>query len=128
MKSRTVVTLRVAALFAVLAVALRLAAQERRHEPKHHHYRLIEIGTLGGLSCNFNNFYDGPFFDSGKVLSRHGTFVGWADTPTPDPFQPSVSTSTVDAFLEPSSNGHSCGRPDKYATSARSVETALALS
>jgi probable HAF family extracellular repeat protein len=86
MKSRTVVTLIAGPLFAVLALTVRLPAQEQDHKLKHHHYKLIEIGTLGGPSSNFNNFYDGPFFDSGKVLNKHRTLAGWADTSVLDPF------------------------------------------
>jgi probable HAF family extracellular repeat protein len=89
MKSRTLTLIAATTVFAALVIPLRLAAQERagdEHHAKHHRYKLIEIGTFGGPSSNFNNFYDGPFFDSGKVLSKRGTFAGWADTPAPDPF------------------------------------------
>jgi probable HAF family extracellular repeat protein len=44
------------------------------------------MGALGGPNSYFNILYDGPFSSSAKVLSKEGTFVGWADTSTSDPF------------------------------------------
>lgn len=74
-------------LLTALAITVRLTGQDNRdRHDKHHHYQVIDMGTLGGPSSNFNNFYDGPFFDSGKVLNKRGTLAGWADTSTPDPF------------------------------------------
>jgi probable HAF family extracellular repeat protein len=76
-----------ALLFAALALPLRLAAQDKQDpNRRHHHYRLIDMGTLGGPSSSFNNFLAGPFFDSGGVINKHGSLAGWADTSTPDPF------------------------------------------
>jgi probable HAF family extracellular repeat protein len=68
-----------ALLFAALALPLRLAAQDKQdHNRRHHHYRLIDMGTFGGPSSYFN-------IDS-QVLNNHGTLAGWADTSTPDPY------------------------------------------
>ena len=77
------------AVVTFLTVPLGIAAQDsttRAKKAQHHHYKLIEIGTFGGPSSYFNNFYAGPFFDSGTVLIKRGTLAGWADTSTPDPF------------------------------------------
>ncbi len=41
---------------AALAIPLSLAAQDNRDHDKHHHYKLIDLGTFGGPSSyvNFN--------------------------------------------------------------------------
>jgi probable HAF family extracellular repeat protein len=44
---------------------------------KHHHYKLIDVGTLGGSASGL--------FDSQKDLTSNGTLVGWADTAVPNP-------------------------------------------
>jgi len=65
------------ALFATLAIPGQLFAQRKaKQDPHHqyHHYQLIDMGTFGGPQS----------YDAG--LNNHGTFAGWADTPTPDPF------------------------------------------
>jgi probable HAF family extracellular repeat protein len=51
------------------------------HNPKHHHYKLIDIGTFGGPYSIFNN-------PSYRVLNKRGTAVGLADTSIPDPYFP----------------------------------------
>jgi probable HAF family extracellular repeat protein len=50
------------------------------------HYELIDLGTLGGPNSNTAL----PFFNGvvAPSLSHKGTFVGQADTSTPDPFSP----------------------------------------
>ena len=70
MKSRT---LKFAVGIVLLAAPVRLAAQQ------HHHYKLIDLRTLGGPTSYFSNGFDG-------ILNNQGTAVGWADTSTPDPF------------------------------------------
>jgi probable HAF family extracellular repeat protein len=50
-------------------------------------YRLVDLGTLGGAnSYQPFGFVDGFFTEAS--LSRDGTFAGWADTSTADPFAP----------------------------------------
>ena len=72
-------------LFAVLVLPLDLAAQARS-QPKHHRYKLLDLGTLGGpASFTCSSCFNGQFFASGIVNGRAIT-VGWADTWTPDPF------------------------------------------
>jgi hypothetical protein len=80
-------------LFAQLAgvfhqptTALPLAGQDMqahthdRH--KHHHYQLIDLGTLGGAQSTVNG---------GQALNDHGTVVGCADTSTPDSNYPNFN-------------------------------------
>ncbi len=77
MKSRTMTVVMI--LFAALAVTSQLAAQDSpAKKPKHHHYRLVVIGTFGGP-----NSY--PFSGDAKALSNRGAAVGQADTAIPDP-------------------------------------------
>ena len=80
-------------LFAVFAIPL-LAAQERqdRHQ-KHHHYKLIDIGTFGGPQSFFDDLhltdnygFNTVFYGFSQVMNRKGVLVGFADTPTPDPY------------------------------------------
>jgi probable HAF family extracellular repeat protein len=49
------------------------------HHHKHHHYKLVDIGTFGGSASYFANGFDG-------ILNNHGMAAGGADTSTPDPF------------------------------------------
>jgi probable HAF family extracellular repeat protein len=78
-------------LFALLTFALAfptgLAAQDQQ-PARHHYYKLIDVGTFGGPSSYLNALFDGPFFSSANVLSKSGTFAGWADTSTKDSFPP----------------------------------------
>src|SRR5437667_12810767 len=58
------------------SLALPLIAQAAQH-PR---YKLIDLGTLGGPSSNFNTF--------SKTINNQGTATGVADTALPDPFAP----------------------------------------
>jgi len=67
-------------LCASLAFPAASSAQNTRTPAKpqqHHHYKLVDLGTLGGPTSYFSNGFDG-------LLNSHGTAAGWADTPTPD--------------------------------------------
>lgn len=65
-------------LFAATAIPAEVGARYQ-HTPKHHHYKFIDLGTFGGPASFFLNGADG-------ILKSNGTAVGWAETPTPDPF------------------------------------------
>jgi probable HAF family extracellular repeat protein len=67
------------ALFATLAITSQLAAQQPR-------YRLIDMGTFDGDASELNNGGDGN--NAVTVLNNRGELVGWAATPTHDPFDP----------------------------------------
>src|ERR1700722_19021362 len=80
MKSAKLGCITCMALFTLLAVQARLAAQDNRDQkPKHHHYKLIDLGTLGGPQS------------FGGGLNNQGTASGSADTTTPDPFYPNAN-------------------------------------
>jgi probable HAF family extracellular repeat protein len=69
-------------LFAALAVPTPLAAQNNQgHSDNklHHHYKVIEIGTLGGPNSGVS------LEPTVRVLSSQGIVAGCAETPTPDP-------------------------------------------
>jgi len=76
-KSRTLMCTTAITLFAALATPLQLAAQEKDDKPKHHHYKLIDMGTFGGPASSINY----PVF--GGNLNRQGITVGWSATATP---------------------------------------------
>jgi probable HAF family extracellular repeat protein len=78
------------ALFAALAIPVRMAAQE---QAKHRHYKLIDMGTLGGPQSYFNSLnltdrfgFGTVFYNLAQVRNSHGVFVGFANTKTPDPY------------------------------------------
>jgi hypothetical protein len=86
--------LAVIALLALLAILPRLAAQDNRGDyHKHRHYKVIDMGTLGGPSSYFNSLSLGDswsfgtaFYGFAQVRNRRGILVGFADTSTPDPY------------------------------------------
>jgi probable HAF family extracellular repeat protein len=73
------------ALFAALAIPVRLAAQdnEPQSQPKHHHYQLIDLATFGGPDTDF--FTQGV---GAQFLNNRGIVTGSADTSIPDPNAP----------------------------------------
>ena len=77
MKLRTVVFVLVA--FGVVYAAAAQDTAANGNTAKHHHYKFVDLGTFGGPSSYFSNGFDG-------ILNDQGTSVGWADTPTPDPY------------------------------------------
>jgi probable HAF family extracellular repeat protein len=82
-KSRKLILVTAITLFAVLAIPIQLAAQEQardNHHVKHHHYKLIDIGTFGGPASFFN-----ATFNSVPALNNRGLAVGDSGTSTPIP-------------------------------------------
>jgi probable HAF family extracellular repeat protein len=79
-------------LFAIVAIPVQLAAQNKQDHPhQYHHYQLIDAGTFGGPQS-----YIGTGFDintASGVLNQRGEVVGWADTPLADPFYPNCFTT-----------------------------------
>lgn len=73
----------VVSLIAVLAMPIGMAAQNiplPNNQPKHHAYKLIDLGTLGGPNSFISTFL--------PQLANSGRLVGEADTVIPDPFAP----------------------------------------
>jgi probable HAF family extracellular repeat protein len=57
--------------------------------PKHHHYKLIDTGTLGGPTSSLG-------FEGERDLNNSGVLVSLADTSVPDPYAPNCF---LDCFL-----------------------------
>lgn len=90
MKSRTLTSIAAVVLFAVLAIPIGLDAQDNA-DGKHHHYKLIDVGTFGGP----NAYLSAPL-PSEVQINQHGLVAGVADTPNPDPYNPNC---LVDCYL-----------------------------
>jgi probable HAF family extracellular repeat protein len=89
------------ALFAALAIAAGLAAQdnqEHNNHHKHHHYRLIDLGTFGGPQSSVPGTFEFP----SAAVSNAGTVVGGADTSNSNPNYPNCNPflGCPDAFIE----------------------------
>jgi len=76
-------------LCAALALPLVLFAQDSQapSDPKHHHYKVVDLGTLGGPQ-SFLNEEGAPVFPASTILNRVGAVAAIGDTSTPDPFAP----------------------------------------
>ena len=84
MKSRTWMWTTAVYLFAALAMPALTAAQDNsspEHRYKHHQYKLIDIGTLGGHYDFFN--FSGA---QNNLLSSRGVVAGSSDTTMVDPY------------------------------------------
>ena len=87
MKSKALTLLTAVLLFAALAFTGRLVAQAQQQlQAKHHHYKLIDLGTFGGPTSGVNGEPTENFINMAGVL------VGGADTgtltPVPGGFNP----------------------------------------
>src|SRR5215469_1541883 len=88
MKNRRLI-LCLAVTLSVLPATSRLTAQKQNR--KHHHYQLIDVGTLGGSNAWLS--YPLP----GEVqINRRGLVVGVTDTTNADPYYPNCM---IDCFL-----------------------------
>ena len=86
MKSRTWMWTAVVFLLATLAVTIGLAAQDnpsKNNPHRHHQYKLIDIGTLGGPASYYSTQGVGSL-----ILNEQGTVAGYGDTSQPDPYYP----------------------------------------
>jgi uncharacterized membrane protein len=61
----------------LLAVALVTPLAAQHQAAKHHNYKVIDVGTLGGPTSGFN-------FNS-RIINQKGVAVGGADTSVFDP-------------------------------------------
>jgi probable HAF family extracellular repeat protein len=76
-------------LLATLALPDRLAEQEQtgeEHRAQHHHYKLVDLGTLGGPQSVVFGFLT-------QLLNHRGTVAGCADTLTADPNYPNFNSN-----------------------------------
>ena len=78
MKTKTSIVM--IALFLLAAAGIQLAAQE--HNTKHHHYKVIDVGTFGGPSSWMTN----PAVVRLGLLDNQGMLTGEADTSVVDSF------------------------------------------
>jgi len=81
MKRRILTCITAITLFAALAIPL--AAQDKRNHHKHHHYQFIDLGTFGGPQSRNDGIE--------PALTNEGIVIGTADTSTPDPFYPNFN-------------------------------------
>jgi hypothetical protein len=82
MKFRTWMWTAVVCLLASLALTIGSAAQDnpaQNNQHRHHQYKLIDVGTLGGLA----SYYSAQGVPS-LILSESGAVTGSRDTPDPD--------------------------------------------
>ena len=84
MKSKILIFAFAIALLVGAAVPGRLIAQTNQPQtPKHHHYKLIDLDTLGGPAA-----YKSVNAPGYQILANSGEVAYAADTPLPDPFAP----------------------------------------
>ena len=84
MKVRSYFRLIATVLFAALAIPTQLTAQDGpNNKPKHHQYRLYDVGTFGGPQSG-TFFY--PSFTVPRSMNNRGVVVGFGDTALPDPY------------------------------------------
>ena len=76
MNAMTSLLTRLLISFLALAVPISLAAQDHANKPRHHHYKLIDLGTFGGPT-SFTQ-------DELQVLNHRGMVAGSADTSVPN--------------------------------------------
>ena len=77
--------------FLAFALPFRLTAQNQVHDDKHHRYRFIDIGTLGGPV----SYVSGG--QGNLLLNNMGIVGGSADISVPDPNAPDCLN--LDCFL-----------------------------
>jgi len=66
-----------------------LAAQDNRDHDKHHHYKLLDLGTLGGPQSL------GDHGHGAANINNRGLAAGVADTSTADRFYPNFNPLMV---------------------------------
>ena len=84
MKASTSILISATVLLAAVTTSTRLISQNNPagSDHKHHHYKLIDLGTFGGPQ----SYVTSPDLTLEADVNNHGVLTGWADTSTPDPF------------------------------------------
>jgi len=95
MKSRFLMLFAAVTLFGALAMPVQLAAQGNEGKQKHHHYKLVDIGTFGGPQSWVFGAFEAPT----TTLNNAGTVVGGADTSNSNPNYPNVNPFLGPALL-----------------------------
>src|ERR1700690_925710 len=92
MKSRKLMCMGAIA-FALMAIAVQVAAQE--YHERHHHYMLVDLGTLGGP--------DSTIFGLTGPLNNRGMVSSCATTSVLDPSFPNINpyfSATGDSYIQ----------------------------
>lgn len=76
----------IASVVGGLASPAALARQEQERIKKHHLYRLVDLGTLGGPTSTVN-VGGSPFFPASSILNGAGKVAGVGDTTIPNLFE-----------------------------------------
>src|SRR5260370_16213553 len=89
MKRSLLVLISICSLCAALAFPLVSFAQKSQASavPQHHHYKVVDLGTLGGPQ-SFLNEEGNPVFPGAHALNHAGAVAAISDASTPDPFNP----------------------------------------
>jgi probable HAF family extracellular repeat protein len=85
MKQHLKIFITAVGMVAALALPSVSPAQEQKKE--HHHYKVVDLGTLGGPQ-SFLNEGGAPNYPASSLLTRSGAVAGISDTSAPDPFNP----------------------------------------
>jgi uncharacterized membrane protein len=83
MKSRNLILAIAVAVVTAMTIPTGLAAQDKQDHDKHHHYSLIDLGTLGGPAA-----YKSVNAPGYQILNNAGVISASADTGIPDPNAP----------------------------------------
>jgi hypothetical protein len=86
MRSRTLARFVVMALLA-LYVPLRLVAQDNQNN-RHHHYKLIDLGTFGGSQSGEVTENQAAFAPATRMMNARGIVTGAAEANVADPYNP----------------------------------------
>jgi probable HAF family extracellular repeat protein len=90
MKLRALTCIVAMTLFGAMTIPCRLAGQDNQDSNhRHHHYKFINLGTLGGPVSYLTNDPSGGGGAS-EILTPRGTVVSSADTSVPDPNYPNT--------------------------------------
>lgn len=74
-----------ACLCLITALTVPMTIHGQLEKQRHHHYRLFDLATLGGPVSYIDEGSDMGWF-SNAIGNNQGSFTGWADTSTPDPY------------------------------------------
>jgi probable HAF family extracellular repeat protein len=79
----------IATMLFTLAISTAASAQDsvaEKRSTKHHHYKLIQMGTFGGPTSSIDRPGGPPFNPFNRIINSGGAVLGSGDTPIPDPF------------------------------------------